>query len=142
LKTQEHSKIMGQMWRDMDSEDKKKYEELAEKDKQRYKEEMETYSSSSDSTSSSDSDVEVNDTEEKKEKDPNAPKRATTAYFYFMADVRDKVKDEYPDEKPSERSKIMGKMWRELDDRSKYEEMNQNDKIRYKKETEEYEASK
>ena len=154
LKTQEHSKIMGQMWRDMDSEDKKKYEELAEKDKQRYKDEMETYSSSSDSTSSSDSDVEVNDTEEKKEKkekkgkkekkekDPNAPKRATTAYFYFMADVRDKVKDEHPDEKPSERSKIMGKMWRELDDRSKYEEMNQNDKIRYKKETEEYEASK
>ena len=154
LKTQEHSKIMGQMWRDMDSEDKKKYEELAEKDKQRYKEEMETYSSSSESTSSSDSDVEVNDTEEKKEKkekkgkkekkekDPNAPKRATTAYFYFMADVRDKVKDEHPDEKPSERSKIMGKMWRELDDRSKYEEMNQNDKIRYKKETEEYEASK
>ena len=97
-----------------------------------------------------DSDFEVKDlkklipksSKNKKFKDPNAPKRATTAYFYFMADVRDKVKDEHPDEKPSERSKIMGKMWRELDDRSKYEEMNQNDKIRYKKETEEYEASK
>ena len=150
LKTQELSKIMGKMWRDMDSEDKKKYEELAEKDKQRYKNEMETYSSS-------DSDVEVSDNEEKKEKkeeketkenkkkkkkDPNAPKRATTAYFYFMADIRDEVKEEHPDEKPSEHTKIIGKMWRELDDKSKYEEMNLKDKERYKKEMEEYEASK
>ena len=150
LKTQELSKIMGKMWRDMDSEDKKKYEELVEKDKQRYKNEMETYSSS-------DSDVEVSDNEEKKEKkekketkenkkkkkkDPNAPKRATTAYFYFMADIRDEVKEEHPDEKPSEHTKIIGKMWRELDDKSKYEEMNLKDKERYKKEMEEYEDSK
>ena len=146
LKSNELSKIMGQMWRDMDSSDKKKYEDLAEKDKERYKEEMESYSSSD--SSSSDSDVEVSDSEEKKEKkekkkkDPNAPKRATTAYFYFMDEVRDQVKEENPDVKPAERTKIMGKMWRELEDKSKYEEMNENDKVRYKKEKEEYEASK
>ena len=37
---------------------------------------------------------------------------------------------------------VIGKMWRELDDKSKYEEMNLKDKERYKKEMEEYEASK
>ena len=70
LKTQELSKIMGKMWRDMDSEDKKKYEELVEKDKQRYKNEMETYSSS-------DSDVEVSDNEEKKEVPAETVKKDT-----------------------------------------------------------------
>ncbi len=147
LKSNELSKIMGQMWRDMDSSDKKKYEDLAEKDKKRYKEEMESYSSSDSETEASDSDEkkvkkEKKEKKEKKKKDPNAPKKVTTAYFYFMAEVRDQVKEENPDVKPAERSKIIGQMWRDLEDKSKYEEMNENDKLRYKKEMEEYEASK
>jgi hypothetical protein len=143
LKVSELSKIMGKMWRDMNSDDKEKYNKEAAKDKERYKKDMETYSDQSDDQSNDNpSVVEVKEVKEKKKKDSNAPKKATTAYSYFMNDVRNEVKEEYPNQKPNECKKIMSKMWHDLEDRSKYEEMNLKDKERYKKETEEYDASK
>ena len=47
-------------------------------------------------------------------KDPNAPKRPATAYIFFNADMRPKVKDEHPGMGLSERSKLVGKMWANL----------------------------
>ena len=47
-------------------------------------------------------------------KDPNAPKRPATAYIFFNAEMRPKVKDEHPEMSLAERSKLIGKMWANL----------------------------
>lgn len=50
---------------------------------------------------------------QKKKKDPNAPKKAISAYFFFCADHREKVKKEHPDLKLTEISSELGKLWKE-----------------------------
>lgn len=47
-------------------------------------------------------------------KDPNAPKRPATAYIFFNAEMRPKVKEEHPEMSLAERSKLVGKMWANL----------------------------
>lgn len=54
-----------------------------------------------------------------KEKDPNAPKRALSAYMFFCADNREKVKAENPDKKMTELSTVLGAMWKEMSDADK-----------------------
>ena len=39
-----------------------------------------------------------------------------TAFFCFLADVRARVAEEHKDIKMTERSKLMGQMWKELDE--------------------------
>ena len=48
-----------------------------------------------------------------KKKDPNAPKRAQSAYFLFMGDVREQVKAEHPEYNIGQIAKHIGGMWRE-----------------------------
>jgi hypothetical protein len=81
----------------------------------------------------------------KKEKDPNAPKRPTSAYFFFMADARPKTKADNPDASVSELAKIMGAEWnkiKETDEAKKYVDMAAKDKARYEKEKAAYEGKK
>ena len=61
----------------------------------------------------------------KKIKDPNAPKKPMSSYFFFMNEMRNSVKSEQPGLSIGELSKTMGKMWAELDPagREKYEAM-------------------
>lgn len=44
----------------------------------------------------------------KKEKDPNAPKRAVSAYFLFAADKRESIKQANPGTKVTDISRITG----------------------------------
>ena len=48
-------------------------------------------------------------------RDPNAPKRPSTAYIFFSTEMRPKIRDDYPDLTLSERSKLMGKLWANLE---------------------------
>merc|ERR1719420_2367108 len=57
----------------------------------------------------------------KKQKDPNAPKKPSTAFFLFMADNRQRVKDENPNITPAHIGKVLGEEWRELDQKDKAE---------------------
>merc|ERR1711988_2033213 len=70
----------------------------------------------------------------RKKKDPNAPKRPMSAYFFFMAEQREKVKAENPSAGVAQIGKISG-------EKTKYEEMNRKDKIRYEKEMAKYKQS-
>lgn len=71
------------------------------------------------------------------------PKRATTAFFYYVADIRAQVKEANPGLPVSELSKIHGKMWKELpeDEKGPYMEKNEKDKERYTKEKAEMDAA-
>ena len=84
--------------------------------------------------------------ESKAPKDPDAPKRAQSAYFHFSADKRPEIMEKL--KKSSENGKIdvtlvskeLGKIWKTLSDKKKkpYEESAEIDKQRYQKEKKEY----
>ena len=76
----------------------------------------------------------------KKKKDPNAPKRPTTAFMYFSQANRGKIKERYPDLKFGEVAKKTGEKWRALpeDKKEKYNKMAKKDKKRYEQEMERY----
>ncbi|CAI7841274.1 unnamed protein product, partial [Closterium sp. NIES-54] len=56
----------------------------------------------------------------KAEKDPNAPKKPTTAYFLFLEDFRKQYKEEHPESKGvTEMSKAAGLKWKSLTEEEK-----------------------
>ncbi|CAK5271000.1 unnamed protein product [Mycena citricolor] len=75
-------------------------------------------------------------------KDPNAPKRAMSAYMFFSQDWRDRVKTENPDASFGELGKLLGAKWKELDEKEKkpYVDQAAKDKIRAEDEKIAYEG--
>ncbi|KAF9480627.1 HMG-box, partial [Pholiota conissans] len=55
----------------------------------------------------------------KAKKDPNAPKRALSAYMFFSQDWRERIKNENPDAGFGEVGKLLGAKWKELDEDEK-----------------------
>ncbi|KAI9353554.1 high mobility group box domain-containing protein [Obelidium mucronatum] len=76
----------------------------------------------------------------KAKKDPNAPKKALSAYFHFAADNRARIKEENPSATFGEIGKILGAEWKEADEatKQKYTAQQEKDKARYVKELEAY----
>mgnify|MGYP001183089342 CR=1 FL=1 len=125
--------LMSQEWRNMTDEDKKKYDDLAIVDKERYMKEKEEYDSNSESENSESENEKPKKT--KKEKDPNAPKKNVNSWMHFCKVTRAK----HPDVKHTVAA--LKVMWADLDDKSEYEEMAKADKERYLKEKKEYEEN-
>lgn len=80
----------------------------------------------------------------KKKKDPNAPKRALSAYIFFTKEFRPIIKRDNPTLKFGEIAKKLGETWREMDDEEKvpYNKLASEDKIRYIADKEEYDKKK
>eukprot|EP00542_Grammatophora_oceanica_P019216 CAMPEP_0194029364 /NCGR_PEP_ID=MMETSP0009_2-20130614/3099_1 /TAXON_ID=210454 /ORGANISM="Grammatophora oceanica, Strain CCMP 410" /LENGTH=424 /DNA_ID=CAMNT_0038668997 /DNA_START=55 /DNA_END=1329 /DNA_ORIENTATION=- len=77
----------------------------------------------------------------KKKKDPNAPKRALSAYIYFCTNNRESIKSSMKEgTTQGELMSEMGRQWKELTDKKKekYVKMASKDKIRYEKEMKKY----
>jgi len=77
----------------------------------------------------------------KKEKDENRPKRPASAYFLYLADNREKIKKENPGISITEITKKAGEMWKEVTDKTKWEEAAAAAKKEYEKAMAEYKAS-
>ena len=79
-----------------------------------------------------------------KKKDPNAPKRAQSAYFLYMGSVRDQVRAAYPEYKIGDVTKHIGAMWRQLDPRKRepFEKEAAKLKAQYHRDKEAYLANK
>ncbi|KZS95401.1 hypothetical protein SISNIDRAFT_452003 [Sistotremastrum niveocremeum HHB9708] len=77
-----------------------------------------------------------------KKKDPNAPKRALSAYMFFSQDWRERIKTENPDAGFGEVGKLLGAKWKELDESEKkpYIERAAKDKQRAEEEKADYGA--
>ena len=75
-------------------------------------------------------------------KNINKPKRPQSAFFFFLADVRPKIKKNNPGIKTTDIAKEGRIMWTNLNKNSKqkYQKISDLDKARYKKEKEEYQA--
>jgi len=97
--------IAGQIseeWRTLEQDAKKKWEEMAREDKERYQREKATYSGP----------WKVR-TNLRKPKDPNSPKKPVPAYFAFSNERRQEVKNQNQNATNGEISRILSKMWKE-----------------------------
>ena len=71
------------------------------------------------------------------------PKSPQTAFFCFCDDNRSKVREQLPENTPASQVAMkLGEMWKDLDDdaKEKYQEMADLDRIRYKKEMEDFKS--
>lgn len=73
--------------------------------------------------------------------DPNAPKRAPSAYFLFANSVRDKVQKKYSGEPASVVMKEIGQMWKKCSDTAKFEKMAEKEKKKAAEKKKKYEKT-
>jgi len=80
----------------------------------------------------------------KRAKDPNAPKRALSAFFWFCNDERPKVKETMTDNSVTKVAKELGRRWNDMSDevKAKYVALAAKDKARYEKEANAYKSKK
>ncbi|XP_025092777.1 FACT complex subunit SSRP1-like [Pomacea canaliculata] len=71
-------------------------------------------------------------------KDPNMPKRPQSAYFIWLNENRDRIKKENPGISITEVSKIAGELWKELSDKSEWEQKAKKAKAEYEEAMAEY----
>ncbi|KAK0174565.1 hypothetical protein PV327_010324 [Microctonus hyperodae] len=77
----------------------------------------------------------------KKQRDENKPKRPATAFMIWLNATREKIKSENPKIAVTEIAKKGGEMWRELKDKSEWEEKAAKLKKEYAEAMKEYEAT-
>lgn len=132
----EVSKEVGERWQKITDEDKQKYQEMSDKDKTRHEEEMKNYHAPPP--------VMVPVKAMKKEKDPNRPKHSLGSYMYFSSEMGPKLRKENPDKAMTEVSKLIGCLWKDMEEekRKKYVELAEKDKKRYEHEMELYKEGK
>jgi len=120
----------GEVWKGMSEAEKKPYEDMAAKDKLRHEKESAAYVP--------DPSQFVTKKGAKPEKDPNAPKRATTGYFFFLGENRAKIIAEHNlnASKIAEVTKKAGELWGGMSDAQKkpYMDKAEADKSRYERE--------
>lgn len=124
----EFSKKCAERWKTMVDKEKKRFHEMAEKDKKRYDAEMQNYTPPKGEKQRG--------KKRKQVKDPNAPKRSLSAFFWFCNDERGKVKSINPEYGVGDIAKELGRRWADADSETKgrYEQMAEKDKARYGKE--------
>jgi high mobility group protein B1 len=124
----EFSKKCAERWKTMLDKEKKRFHEMAEKDKARYDTEMQNYTPPKGEKQKG--------KKRKQVKDPNAPKRSLSAFFWFCNDERGKVKEKNPEYGVGDIAKELGRRWSDADPESKgkFEAMAEKDKARYDKE--------
>lgn len=64
-------------------------------------------------------------------KAPGQPKRAWSAFLYFIGEHRGMIKDKNPKWRVAEISKELGRMWEACTERDKYEKLSSLDRKRY-----------
>ena len=142
-------KLLGARWGALGADGKVQYEEKAAADKVRYADELKQWQEDHpDEVAAMDKQAGSTRAGAKKAKKAakakkGGPKRATTAYFFFTADMREKTKEENPDAKVTEMAKIMGAQWKELtgEGKQKYVDLAEKDKARYAAEKAEWDIA-
>ncbi|GFT96484.1 high mobility group protein DSP1 [Nephila pilipes] len=132
----EFSKRCADRWKTMSEKEKQRFHQMAEKDKMRYESEMANYKPVKGEKAGS--------KKRKRTKDPNAPKRSLSAFFWFSNDERPKVKEAMPDSTVGDIAKELGRRWNAVspDTKAKYDALAAKDKARYLKEVKAYKGKK
>jgi len=124
----EFSRKCAERWKNISEKEKKRFQDMADRDKNRYEHEMKDY-------------VPVkgekgHGKKRRQVKDPNAPKRSLTSFFWFCNDERPRVKGLNPEYRVGDVAKELGKLWAVMNPemKRKYEAMSERDKARYERE--------
>jgi len=125
------SKKCGEKWRQMTVQERKRFEDMSARDKERYDRAMELYNPPEGMTKKK---------IKRKPKDKNAPKRAMSAFFFFCEEERPKVRAEHPDWKMGECAKELGRRWEQCHSREKFDQLAIGDKERHAREVLEFQA--
>lgn len=107
----------------MTQEEKRRFDEMAEMDKSRHikkNDEFVTHDT-------------AKKIKRKRIKNPNEPKRAWSAFFFYCNEFRSEIKDAHPDWRIGDVAKELGKRWEICLDKGKYEKLSKTDKERYVK---------
>ncbi|XP_076042509.1 uncharacterized protein LOC143026280 [Oratosquilla oratoria] len=128
----EFSRQCSERWKTMSDQEKKRFHELADKDKMRYDIEMKDYIP----TLGGGRRGRRGRGRGRKERDPNKPKRALSAFFYYANEERARVRAANPDFSVGEVAKELGRQWNELteDRKVKFERLAEEDRARYDRE--------
>lgn len=129
----EISKKCSEKWKTMTQSEKQRFYELAQKDAERYQSECMAFGGE-----------DAMRKRKRSKKDPDAPKRALSAFFFFSHDKRPEVQQSHPEWKVGQVAQELGRQWKDLSEETKrkYEEMAQRDKGRYEVEMRDYKAGK
>ncbi|XP_046462878.1 high mobility group protein DSP1-like [Daphnia pulex] len=132
----EFSRRCAGQWKLMTENDKKRFQGMAERDKLRFENEMRHYQPPQGATGRG--------TKRKQVKDPNAPKRSLSAFFWFCHDLRGHVKEQHPEYTLGEIAKELGRRWGVSDDATKaqYAAKAEQDRARYERDMNAYKKSK
>ena len=114
LNTQQIMSKLGDVWSELSDTEKKKWEKESEKDKVRYEKELAKF-------------YEDHPEEVKKPK----IKPALSSYVLFCNANRKDVKAKNPTLSPTDIMKTLGKLWKDLDDKTEWAELATKDKERY-----------
>jgi len=129
----EFSKRCAEKWKNMDERTKKRYNDMAMQDKARHDKEMLSYIP-----------VGEDGKRKRRKRDPNAPKRALSAFFWYCGDERPAVKAALNNTNSvSQVAKELGRRWALIrpDQKARFEAMAAKDKIRYEKALKAYKAT-
>jgi len=126
----EFSRQCSERWKTMSDKEKNKFHEMADGDKARHEKEMANWTPPPGETKGR---RPRRQRGAKKEKDPNKPKRALSAFFYYANEERPKVRAANPDFSVGEVAKELGRQWNELsvDTKAPYEKQASDDRARY-----------
>jgi len=128
----EFSKKCAEKWKTMSAKEKKRFEEMAATDKQRFVRENTTWESTQSGGKTG--------KKRKHQKDPNAPKRSISAFFFFCDEERPKVREIHPEWRVGDIAKEMSKRWEACPNKPKFEALAASDKARYEREITAYRA--
>lgn len=122
-------------WKTMTDREKYSFQKMAEEDRKRYEANMSNYSTPPGGGGKM--------PKQRKKKDPNAPKRSMSAFFWFSQDERKKVRAENPKYGVGEVAKELGRRWADIDPtlKKKYEGLAEEDRKRYSQAKIDYKAS-
>jgi len=138
---QDIAKTLGEMWKNFTDADKKTYEQSAQRDRLRYKEQMEHYKPPVQQDSSDDD--KKTKKRKRKRRDPNEPKGAPSAYILYANSIRDSIKKENPQAQFTDTGRIIGVKWKALSENEKKPFIEQAQQLREValKQKEEYKKS-
>jgi hypothetical protein len=116
------SKRSGEKWKELTSEQRAYWEDVAAKDKQRYMAEKSNYTGP------------WQVPWKRARKDPSAPKRPMSAFLMFAQTRRTELRRKNPGSKNTEVSQILGEMWRNMssEERLPFVDKEESERAAYK----------
>lgn len=121
----EFSKKCAEKWKAMGAKGKRRFEEMALKDKARFEHEVAKMPQRAKG---------VKGGKRKRAEDPDAPKLAMSAFFFFCNEETPKVMAMYPEYAAGDIAKELGKRWELCPNKLKFESLAVEDKQRYEEE--------